>query len=196
MASAVLAQGTRAAGPRAGLLGAIAVVGAVAITVSVALAPTRDHVTDRGIQAALLNWITFGYVSAGLIALWRRPAGRFGVLMIAAGFVMFLSTLSSANSGLPYTVGAAFDLLPAVLFLHVFLAFPDGRLEGRFERALVVTGYVVGFGVQLVTMLFGGFGPDNLLEVTVWPGGSEVLQRGELFVLSALLIAGIWVLVA
>ena len=194
MAVARLAQGSRIADPRPGLLWAIAAVGGAAIAVSVALALTSDHLTERGVQAALLNWITFGYIAAGLVAWWRRPASHFGVLMVAAGFVMFLSSLSSANAAVPYTVGAAFDLLPAVLFLHVFLAFPSGRLEGRFERGLVVSGYVVGFGVQLVAMLFGGFGPDNLLEVTEWPGGAEVLQRGELIFLSLAMLAGIWVL--
>jgi signal transduction histidine kinase len=183
-----------AGSPRPSVLGAIAVVGAAAIAVSVALALTSDHLTERGVQAALLNWITFGYIAAGLVAWWRRPASHFGMLMVTAGFVMFLSSLSSADAALPYTVGAAFDLLPAVLFLHVFLAFPSGRLEGRFERGLVVGGYVVGFGVQLVAMLFGGFGPDNLLEVTEWPGGAEVIQRGELIFLSLLMLAGIWVL--
>jgi signal transduction histidine kinase len=194
MAVAGLAQETRERTPQPALLWAIAVVGAAAIAVSVTLALISDHLTERGVQAALLNWITFGYIAAGLIAWWRRPASHFGALMVAAGFVMFLSSLSSANDALPYTVGAAFDLLPAVLFLHVFLAFPSGRLEGRFERGLVVSGYVVGLGVQLVAMLFGGFGPDNLLEVTEWPGGAEVLQRGELIVLSLLMLAGIWVL--
>jgi signal transduction histidine kinase len=194
MAGAGLAQGSRIESPQPFLLGTIAVVGAAAIAVSVAFALTSDHLTQRGLQAALLNWITFGYIAAGLVAWWRRPASRFGMLMVAAGFVMFLSSLSSANGALPYTVGAAFDLLPAVLFLHVFLAFPSGRLEGRFERGLVTSGYVVGLGVQLVAMLFGGFCPDNLLEVTEWPRGGEVLQRGELIFLSLIMLAGIWVL--
>src|SRR3954451_9842338 len=176
MAVAGLAQGSGAETPRPSLLWAIAIVGAAAVAVSVVLGLTSDHVSDSGVQTALLNWITFGYIAAGLVAWWRRPASRFGVLMVAAGFVMFLSSLSSANAALPYTVGAAFDLLPAVLFLHVFLAFPSGRLEGRFERGLVVGGYIVGFGVQLVAMLFGGFGPDNLLQVTDWLDGAEAIQ--------------------
>jgi hypothetical protein len=32
-------------------------------------------------------------VVCGLVALWRRPANRFGPLLIIAGFVNFLSTL-------------------------------------------------------------------------------------------------------
>jgi hypothetical protein len=36
-------------------------------------------------------------------------------------------------------VGAALDLVAPVLFLHVFLAYPSGRLIGRLERTLVHT---------------------------------------------------------
>ena len=46
--------------------------------------------------------------------------------MIVTGFVCFLVTLSWTSSDVPYTVGQALDKLPAVLFLHVFLAFPTG----------------------------------------------------------------------
>jgi hypothetical protein len=75
--------------------------------------------------------------------------------MIAAGFGVFLSSLASANRALPYTIGVAFDLVAAVLFLHVFLAFPSGRLEGRVERALVGIAYFTALGLQLVGMVLG-----------------------------------------
>lgn len=61
--------------------------------------------------------------------------------MIAGGFVNFVSTLGWATSGVLHTVGQAVDLVPPVLFMHVFLAFPDGRLRGRFVRALVSASY-------------------------------------------------------
>ena len=47
----------------------------------------------------------------------------------------FLSALSSSNLALPVHDRDRFDLVPAALFLHVYLAFPSGRLERRFERA-------------------------------------------------------------
>jgi signal transduction histidine kinase len=195
MASAGLAQGTRVGGPGAALLWAVALAGVAAIAVCTALTLNSDHLIERGVQALMLDWIIFGYVFAGLIAWWRRPASRFGLLMIAAGFVMFLSGLSSANAPLPFTVGVAFDLIPAILFLHVFLAFPTGRLEGRRERVLVIVGWIVGFGVHFVGMMFGGFGPDNLVELTDDPDTSNAILRAELVVLALLMLAGIWVLV-
>jgi signal transduction histidine kinase len=196
MATAALAQGTRADGrARPLLLWAIALAGIAAVTVSTVVALSSDHVITPGVQALMNGWIIFGYVFAGLIAWWRRPASRFGLLMIAAGFVMFLSSLSSANAPLPYTIGVAFDLIPAVAFLHVFLAFPTGRLERRRERVLILAGWIVGFGVHLVGMLFGNYGPDNLLELTNSPDTSTAFLRWVLIALSLLVLAGIWMLV-
>jgi hypothetical protein len=76
--------------------------------------------------------------------------------MIAVGFLSFVPTLAWANSPVPITIGELFDGLPPVLFLHVFLAFPSGRLEGRLERAVVGAGYVAALGLQLVVVALGG----------------------------------------
>ena len=44
--------------------------------------------------------------------------------MVAVGFANFISTLSwTVNDDITFTLGQAFDLLPPVLFLHLFLAF-------------------------------------------------------------------------
>ena len=43
-----------------------------------------------------------------------------------------------ATADVPFTIGVALDLLAPVLFLHVFLAYPSGRLIGRLDRAIVV----------------------------------------------------------
>jgi signal transduction histidine kinase len=158
------------------------------------LALTSDHVAEPGLQGALTDWITLPYILAGVIAWSRRPDSRFGPLMIASGFVMFLSSLGWANAAVPHTIGLAFDLLPAVVFLHVFLAFPSGRLEHRFERALVGAGYVTAFGLHLVGMAFGGFGPHNVVEVVSEPGVSGTLLDVELLVLSAFCLIGVGVL--
>src|SRR6266508_4619549 len=104
--------------------------------------------------------------------------------MIASGFAMFLSSLGWANTAALHTIGQAFDLLPAIVFLHVFLAFPTGRLEHRFERALVAAGYATAFGLQLVGMVLGGFGPDNLLEVVAEPGAAGTLLDVQLITIS------------
>ena len=110
------------------LVGAAAVAGTVL---------SAEHATVAGPQVVLVAWITLSYVFAGLIAVWRRPGTPFGRLMVLAGFGMFLSSLSVSDVSSLYTLGVAFDLLAAVLFLHVFLAFLAGLLDARLARSAV-----------------------------------------------------------
>ena len=150
---------------------------------------------EPGIRSALLVWVVLPYVLAGLVAWWRRPESRFGPLMVTAGFATFLSALQWSNQALPYTIGLVFDLLPAVIFLHVFLAFPSGRLERRPERWLVGVGYFVAVGFQLAKMLLGGGDPDNLAGVVTETAAANTVEDVQLVTLSAVLLTGIVLLV-
>ena len=160
------------------VIGLISLAGATAATSSLVLALRNDTISaDIGeplVIALLSVWVTTSYILCGLIAWWHRPASRFGPLMIAAGFANFLSSLAWSTSDVVFTFGQALDLLPPVLFLHVFLAFPSGRLRGRFEHWLVVSAYITAIRLELVRMTFGYFGPLNLLEINenadaAWP---------------------------
>jgi signal transduction histidine kinase len=198
MVTAELAQAPETAvarAPRPVVLSAIAAGACVAATVSVVLALTSDHISDPVWQAALTVWVTLAYVVAGLIAWWRRPESRFGVLMIAGGAAIFMSSLGSSNAGIPFTLGVAFDLLPAVVFLHVFLAFPTGHLQGRFQRPLVAVGYLAAFGLQIVGLVLGGFGTDNVIGLVAEPDLAVSLLRVQLVALSASCLAGVVFLV-
>ena len=154
------------------MLWAVALTGCVAAAVSAELALVSDHIAEPGLQAALLDWITLPYVLAGLVAWWRRPDSRFGPLMVAAGFVMFLSSFQWANAPAPYTLGLAFDLLPVALFIHLFLAFPDGRLGTRPERVAVAAGYTAAVGLQCFKMLLGAGDLDNVVAVVAEPAAA------------------------
>ena len=107
---------------------AIAAAGLATAGAALALALANDDVS--GIQIALLEWISVPYVAAGLVAWWRRPDSRLGLLMIAGGFATAAHRPAFADCRSAH-VGAIFDVLPAALFLHVYLAFPDGRLRSR-----------------------------------------------------------------
>ncbi len=158
------------------------------------LAFGSDHVQDPGLQASLYCLIEVPYVLGGVVAWWRRPDSRFGPLMIAAGYVAFLANLAWANSELPSTVGQVFDLVPLVLYLHVFLSYPSGRLETRPERALVVTGYLLAMALQVISMALGGVDPDNLIAFTNSPGVVDAITHIQLSALSAVSLAGVAVL--
>jgi signal transduction histidine kinase len=180
-----------AGAPAPAVLWTVAAAGVACAAGAVALAVTSDHQPEPGVQAALFAWIILTYTAAGLIAWWRRPETRFGLLMVATGLGTFLSVLSWSNHPGPFTVGQLLDLLPVALVLHVFLAFPTGRLEGTPERVIVYAAYAAAVGLQVVRMALGGFGPDNLLEVSDEPTATEQVFRVQLSLMSALCLAGV-----
>jgi signal transduction histidine kinase len=169
----------------------IALAGCAATAVATALALTSDHIDTPGVQAALVGWIVLGYVISGAIAWWRRPDSRFGPLMVAGGFTFFLSVLSWSNASVPYTIGIFFDLVPAAIYVHVYLAFPTGRLAHRIDRWLVRVAYAVALGPQFVGLLLGGFGPDDAIAVWEEPDAAYTLLKVQLTVLAALCVGAI-----
>jgi signal transduction histidine kinase len=144
------------------------------------------------IQIALLVWISVPYILAGLVAWWLRPDSRLGKLMVVGGFVTGISALQFSAHETLSTIGAAFDILPAALFLHVYLAFPDGRLRSQWERLLVGAAYVSAIGLQLLKMTLGAF--PNLLDFWPHPDAARWVERLQLLSLSAMCVAGIVVL--
>jgi signal transduction histidine kinase len=178
------------------LLLAIAFGGCAAATYTVLSALESDYLSEPGLRAVFAVWVILPYIFGGLIAWWRRPENRFGPLMIAAGFGTFLAMLGWSNVDVLHTIGQTLNFLPPILFLHVFLAFPSGRLERPVERAIVGTAYVVGIGLGFVRMLLGGFGPNSVFELTNEPGVADALERVQLVTSSACALAGIGVLVA
>ena len=179
------------AGPKAVVLWTLALLGVAAGVSSVVFAVTNDTIgAELGaplVIAVLWAWTTVAYILCGMFAWWRRPASRIGPLMIASGFVCYIVTLSWTKSDIPYTTGQAFDKLPWVAFLLVFLAFPNGRLTGRFERILVVTAFVIALGLELVRMVIGDYGPNNLLGFAAHPNLFVGVRRFQLIALSRLL---------
>ncbi|HEY2603513.1 MAG TPA: hypothetical protein VGI67_18295, partial [Thermoleophilaceae bacterium] len=199
MTAPVLAQGVGDSGISVGagrLRWLVVCGGCAAAVVTFALASANDDMGQAGLQAALLNWITLPYILAGTVAWARRPDSRFGPLMVAAGFAMFLSSLQWSSASFPYTIGLAFDLLPAAVLLHLFLAFPSGRLEHAAERGLVGAAYFAAVGLQLTKMLLGGEESKNALAAVTESGAANTVEDIQLFALSGLSLAGIGVLVA
>ena len=182
---------SRARTPSPLLLAAIALAGAALAALELALAIPKE---GSDIQIALLLWITVPYIAAGLIAWWRRPDSRLGKLMVAGGFAIGLSALQLADNLTLTTVGGVFDILPAAIFIHVYLAFPDGRLRSRIERWLVLAAYAAAIGLQLLKMMVGSF--DSHLQVTTEPDLARAIEKVQLLSLSAICLVGIGVLLA
>ena len=178
--------------PRLWLLGFVVGVGLLAPVYTAALAFSDEEIDS--LHIALLHWISVPYIIVGVIAWWRRPESRLGVLMVAGGSAMGLSTLQFASSDLLFTIGAVFDLVPAAIFLHLYLAFPDGRLRSDFERVVVGTAYFAAVGLQVAKLALGEFGAQNLLVISTNPEASHAVQQVQLLTLSATFVMGVCVL--
>jgi signal transduction histidine kinase len=150
------------------LVGFAAAVGVFVITLGV------DEAAPE-VDAAITAWIVLSYVVCGLVAWSRRPESKFGALMVAAGFGPLLSRLSEIDESVTQTIGEPCRLLPIVLFLHVFLAYPTGWLESNLERTLLATGYLTVLGFGVTAMMFGLRGHKSLIEVTSRPRVADVL---------------------
>ena len=99
--------------------------------VTAVLASLNEELYQPALRVLLVWWVTVPYIFAGIVAWQRRPDSRFGPLLILSGFVTLLSILQWSSQPLFTTVGQLCDLLVAAVWLHVFLAYPAGRLAGR-----------------------------------------------------------------
>jgi len=69
--------------------------------------------------------------------------------MTAVGFTWFLAALPDANAPVIYTAGLLVGALWAGVIVHMLLAFPSGRLEGAWDRALVAVAYALVVAIPL-----------------------------------------------
>ena len=176
--------------PKASVLWAIALAGLILSVLAAVFGLTNSDVDDQ--QMVLYLWMIVPYTVAGLIAWSRRPQSHLGLLLIAGGLATGLSALQFSHHSLPYTIGAALDLLPAAILLHVFLAFPDGRLRSRFERILVAVAYPAAVGVQVFRLTLGS--SDNLMEIGAATEVADDARTIGLILLSGILLMGMGVL--
>jgi signal transduction histidine kinase len=169
------------------MLWAVAVATAAVVSGSVVLALASHELGRRGLRAFLFGWIVVPYAVSGLLAWWRRPTSRLGPLMLATAFGMAASALQWSDLPLVHSVGHLLDMLPAALFLHVFLAFPSGRLTTRVERLVVGAGYATALGLQLLKTVLGA-DPDSVVAFAPRPGVAGMVEAIQLSLMGVLLL--------
>jgi len=98
-----------------------------------------------GSLAAELAGLVAGWslLGAGVAAWARRPASRFGPLLVTAGLVWFLAGWDNPGIGeaLAFTAGLVLHTACPALVGHAALVYPGGRLRSRLDRVAVATAY-------------------------------------------------------
>ncbi len=74
-----------------------------------------------------------GTVGAALYWLVRRPGNRLGLALLALAAATAVMTLQGASAPLAHSLGVAIEPVFFLLAYYVVFAFPDGRLDGRWE---------------------------------------------------------------
>jgi signal transduction histidine kinase len=136
-------------------------------------------------------------------ALWFRAKGRSRRLwmvlfaMVPASWVWAISYMATP---LTYSIGETFWALGIPFAIHMLIAFPNGRLEGRLDRWAVALLYVLFIGGWLLRAMTSPTGYDCDLTCgrnvfAVWP--DEALHQVVLTTLSvAILILTVPVAIA
>jgi signal transduction histidine kinase len=155
---------------------------------------SADDLSRPGYRAAVACWTTLPYIFAGVVAWRRRPESRLGRLMVTAGFGTVPNFLVWSDNDFLFTVGLATQFLPPALYLHLFLAFPSGRLSHALDRVIVGTAYGAA-ALAVPALMLGLEAPRSMLTVTELPDVAERLLQIQLAALSSCLLAGVLLLV-
>jgi hypothetical protein len=112
----------------------------VAVAASFALAPIAGMSLGAvRLESAGRVLVAVVPVAVGLYA-WRGvPFGRLGTLLIFGGAVWLLATFALADRALVYSIGRVAAWVGWTAIVYLILAFPEGRLVGRVDRALAGT---------------------------------------------------------
>ena len=137
------------------------------------LVAESDHTENKALVYSLAATASLSFVFTGLVAIWRRPGNRTGVLLAATGYLWMLGALTTSNEPWVFTLGWLVNSAAFGAFGHLILAYPSGRLESRYHRLLVGAIWAVLIVPAAALLLVGGTDefcttgcPDSTL--TVW----------------------------
>jgi signal transduction histidine kinase len=171
-----------------GLLGAALVLGS-------------DHVDHRGLSAGLGFAIGAAWIGTGLYVWLRRPENRFGALMTWVGFAWLLNPFTAADGAAVFTLAVLASNLYLAAFLHLLLAYPDGRISNPARRRLVGFGYALAI-VGPMPALMLGFNedrrrcgcPPSIIEVSGGVALGDALDAAANALAVGVVIYVLWIL--
>ena len=88
--------------------------------------------------------IAWGFAAVGAYAHSRRPENHTGALMVLVGTMIALTALQFFDQTVLFSIGVLLDTICISTLIHLLLAFPTGRVEGRWARAALFAAYVAG----------------------------------------------------
>jgi signal transduction histidine kinase len=171
---------------------AAAIVPMVAVTIGLALG--GEHL-QRPVAAGLYwSYLVAASMAIGVYWWRRRPASRFGPLLVVFGILTWIVSWQGSNAPLLFDLGVLAEGPCFVLTFYLFLAFPMGRLEPPATRWLMgalVIGVVAFFlPWALFAPVIAGGGPltscapncpQSVLQIGSAPKLVEVAGKSETY---------------
>jgi PAS domain S-box-containing protein len=164
-----------------------------------ALTALSNHERHPAVVAVVYPVIALSFAISGLIAWTLRPENGTGKLLTAVGFLWMIEALWESNSPIVFSLAEIFGSLFLAAFVHLMLAFPQGRLVRPLERGLIAGLWVTALLANALPAFFArrlndckGC-PDNLLVITDRPGVADGLQAG-FSVLGLVIFVGVVIL--
>jgi signal transduction histidine kinase len=164
------------------------------VLVTAWLAVGSEHLARPVAAAIYWSYLVFATMAIGLYWWVRRPASRFGPLLVVLGVLIWVGSWQGASSPLAFDVGVLAEAPMFLLTFYLFLAFPMGRLEPPAALWLMVA---LGVGVvafflpwALFSPVIAGGGPltrcalacpPNILQIDSAPGLVEVAGKAETY---------------
>ena len=178
---------------------AIAIVPVAASAIWLAI--TSDHVERAEATALYRSYLAIAPMLIGLYWWRRRPASRFGPLLIVFGITAWIVSWQSSDWPLAFDLAVLAEAPATILTFYLFLAFPGGRLESVADRLLIGAWTVAAFGFFLPWALgspvIAGGGPlstcvpacpENVLQIGSAPRLVDFLGRWETYIMLALTV--------
>ena len=182
------------------ILVAGAVVYALAIGIWLLIeAPNAVHLPPGGRSVLYIGVVlVWGFVGVGSFAWLRRPDNATGKLMVIVGVLVGLTGFQFFDTPALLGLGLAVDTLSGSVLIHLLLAFPSGRVEGRWARRVVAFGYVAGFA-QFPGLLFTSCDEGCNIDENPWmiadvPALSLIFGLIQAFSLLFAIVGGVIVL--
>jgi signal transduction histidine kinase len=124
-----------------------------------------DFLAHPGWLAVQKADFILGPVCIGVYWLRRRPASRFGWLLIILGGVSSLYVLQSFDAPLPFTLGVHAELAIYLVTLALILTFPTGRFDGSVARVLMGLGAIaVAAPAALAYLMSPALSPEGSIS--------------------------------
>jgi signal transduction histidine kinase len=175
----------------------------LASTIYPLTSPTRDYISQLDPAVQTVHNVTgIVWLGALLGAMARQPRGPLWKLIFAYVLADRLFVLHYVPNSLVYSVALSVDLISLAVFPHLLLVFPTGHLRDRFDRSVVLFGYLLVIGgmvlVALTLDMTVACNPECVRNLfVIWPNGLPEwfwfwLFRIADLVWQPLVLVGVW----